>query len=81
MKKPLYNSYDGPYKVLRKSDKIFVIDINGQDTTVSFDRLKPTFVSTGDYLPTDRSEPLPVSTRSGRAVKKPVRFKASNPDV
>ena len=35
VKKPLQNPYDGPYKVLRKSDKTFVIDINGGDTTVS----------------------------------------------
>ena len=60
MKKPLQNLYDGPYKVLRKSDKTFVIDLNGRDTTVSLDRLKPAFVRAGDYLPTDRSQPLPV---------------------
>ena len=45
------------------------------------DRLKPAFVPAGDYLPTDRSQALPMNTRSGRTVKKPVHFKASDPDV
>jgi hypothetical protein len=41
----LKSPYEGPYKVLRRSEdmKTFVLDINGQHKTISIDRLKPTF--------------------------------------
>ena len=87
VKKPLQNPYDGPYKVLNKSEKTFIIEVNGRESTVSLDRLKPAFISAQDYLPTERTLclppplPNPVCTRSGRAVKPPVRFQTSKPDV
>lgn len=35
--------FDGPFKVIRKLRKQFVVDVNGKSTTVSIDRLKPVF--------------------------------------
>lgn len=35
--------YEGPYKVIRRFRKQFVIDVNGKNSTVSIDRLKPAF--------------------------------------
>ncbi|KOC58849.1 Gag-Pol polyprotein [Habropoda laboriosa] len=48
VKGPLQPSYDGPFKVLKRGDKTFIIDINGKHTTVSVDRLKPAFVLIDD---------------------------------
>ena len=57
---PLQRPYNGPYKVISRSDKTFVIDINGREDTVSVDRLKPA--------------PSPVQTRSGRISRPPSWF-------
>ena len=36
--------YDGPYKVLERTDKFFTPDFGGQKDTVSLDRLKPAYL-------------------------------------
>lgn len=36
--------YDGPYKVLKRGTRTFVLDIRGKSTTVSIDRLKPAYL-------------------------------------
>lgn len=44
IKGPLHPPYDGPFKVVKRGNKTFVININGKESTVSIDRLKPPFV-------------------------------------
>ena len=39
--KPLQQPYDGPFKILKHSDKHFTLDIHGHQEVVSLDRLKP----------------------------------------
>ena len=46
VRKPLQQPYDGPYKVLKRADKNYTIDINGRQNTVSLDRLKPAHCET-----------------------------------
>ncbi|GBL95838.1 hypothetical protein AVEN_227092-1 [Araneus ventricosus] len=41
--RPLELPYQGPYKVLRRKEKFFCIEINGKEATVSIDRLKPAY--------------------------------------
>ncbi|GFT99373.1 hypothetical protein TNCV_1221691 [Trichonephila clavipes] len=41
---PLSQNYTGPHKVIRRTDKVFTILINGKMKTVSIDRVKPTYV-------------------------------------
>ena len=36
--------YEGPYKVIRRLRKQFVLDLNGKSTSVSIDRLKPAHI-------------------------------------
>ena len=38
---PLERPYSGPYTVIHKTPKYFVLDLNGKHDTVSIDRLKP----------------------------------------
>ena len=40
VKKSLHPPYDGPYAVLRRSPKYFALDVQGNKTVVSVDRLK-----------------------------------------
>ena len=41
VRKPLQPPYDGPYRVIRRTEKYFVINRNGKEDSVSIDRLKP----------------------------------------
>lgn len=53
----------GPFPVLQREDKFFIIKIYGREETVSLDRLKPAFIDDDCYR-----------TRSGRASRPPARF-------
>lgn len=46
--------YDGPYPVIDRNDKTFVLRINGKNVTVSIDRLKPAYIATEDNQPVQR---------------------------
>lgn len=46
VKAPLTPSYDGPYRVLHKTQKSATILLNGREEVVSLDRLKPAYVET-----------------------------------
>lgn len=41
VRKPLQQPYDGPFRVVERRDKHFVLDLGGRTDTVSVDRLKP----------------------------------------
>ena len=103
VKKPLQPPYSGPFKVIKRTDKYFVLDINGKHDSVSIDRLKPAYIEVPIPMPSTTSDPpstsdpadapanpipnLPpaepqgrsplraTSTRSGRSICLPVRFK------
>lgn len=41
--------YTGPYLVLNRDEKTFTIRINGKDSKVSIDRVKPAYISSDDH--------------------------------
>ena len=83
---PLQSPYEGPYPVLKRSDKSFVITKAGKDVTVSLDRLKPYFTCTfkTTHPPVTQSHtaepetivhtPTPIITSSNTRPKRSVRF-------
>ncbi|XP_065213391.1 uncharacterized protein LOC135840687 isoform X1 [Planococcus citri] len=42
-RKPLDCVYEGPYPVIQRHNKYFILDVNGKQNTVSIDRLKPAY--------------------------------------
>ncbi|XP_042911154.2 uncharacterized protein [Parasteatoda tepidariorum] len=44
VRRPLQPPYSGPFKVLRRSEKVFYLDINGKTEAVSIDRVKPAYI-------------------------------------
>ena len=80
VKKPLQKPYDGPYKVQKRSDKHYTVNINGRDEVISIDRLKPAF---HDIPPSDESIlPLPeATTQQDSTFTKPARVTRSGRQV
>lgn len=76
-RKALQPPYDGPYKVIRQNEHTVTIDKNGQQTTISAQRVKPAFTEhiPDSIHPKEHSQaPPPGRTRSGRISKQTVRF-------
>lgn len=77
--------YDGPYRVISRNIKTFVIDIKTKKVRVTIDRLKPAYIIVDDHSKEDISRemqtPTPNTitkedqrTRSGRRVRFPERL-------
>ena len=87
VRKPLQPPYKGPYKILRRNDKFYILDVNGKEDTVSVDRLKVAYfesdtrttveqppaspITSTTTEPTPITEPAPTSTPT--ASSPPVR--------
>ncbi|KAJ8035111.1 hypothetical protein HOLleu_22227 [Holothuria leucospilota] len=55
VKKPFQPPYCGPYKVISRGDKTFVVEINSKHDTVSRDRLKVAWTDQEDIMPSTQS--------------------------
>ena len=82
--KLLQAPYDHPYRVLKRANKHYTLDIAGRPEVVSLDRLKPAYLESGLVTDVNRStqttstaqptkSPITI-TCSGRRVRTPVRF-------
>lgn len=88
IKPALTPPYTGPHLVIERSDKTFVIDLNGKRTTISIDRVKPAFqisqplkltpaplnVTTHELPQSPQWNEKPTITRSGRRVHFPTNL-------
>ncbi|XP_068243809.1 uncharacterized protein [Palaemon carinicauda] len=45
---PLTRHYRGPYRVISKTTKAFLLDVHGQEDGISIDRVKPAFLERSD---------------------------------
>lgn len=78
IKPPLTPPYDGPYRVIQRKKKYFIIDMKGKKSSISIDRLKAAFVHTEQQQVKTNSSPsdpcATTTTSSGRHVRIPARF-------
>lgn len=80
----LQPTYDGPYEVLNRAEKVYKLRINGKTVHVTVERLKPAYIlADSDTIPTlkqpeTRENPTPTETKtkSGRISRKTVRFQS-----
>ena len=63
VRKPLQPPYDGPFRVISRTDKHFTLDINGRQDTVTVDRLKVAYVND---IPTSCPSPNAAPQHSPR---------------
>ncbi|XP_041988158.1 uncharacterized protein LOC121739689 [Aricia agestis] len=77
-RKPLQSAYLGPFKVIRRVSKAYVIEVQEQEQTVTIDRLKLAYVTTPSEssslaektTPMTTATPKTKLTRSDRRVEK-----------
>ncbi|XP_015189747.1 PREDICTED: uncharacterized protein LOC107073567 [Polistes dominula] len=69
VRRPLEQPYSGPNRVLRRiNDKVYAIEVNGSERTVSTDALKPAYLDTFDAL---AQTSAPASSSSSRPTAAP----------
>ena len=87
VKRPLQPPYDGPFEVVKRTDKHFTLNINGHHDTVSVDRLKAAHIDVDTHPPPPTPQTTTVSnapdrvTRSGRRVHFPDYLSHSCPET
>ncbi|KAK5641787.1 hypothetical protein RI129_010334 [Pyrocoelia pectoralis] len=57
---PLTAPYDGPYEVVRRHEKYFVLKIKGYEERISLDRLKPAFLPQETQVREEHSYSKPI---------------------
>ena len=66
VRKPLDSPYEGPFKVLERSQRTFRLNLGEHEDWVSIDRLKPAFLDDKDPPPTvvkrKRGRPKKISS-------------------
>lgn len=78
LRKSLTPPYEGPFPVISRTDKAFIVKIGNKENAISIDRLKPAFTMNSETMHVPISENTQNNsstyiTRTGRAVKPVVR--------
>ena len=74
VKKTLQPPYDGPFKVLHRTDKHYTLDISGHKKVVSLDRLKPAYMDGPPATSTDIPHYTRTTTTSDTYVLTPLHY-------
>ena len=86
VRSPLQSPYDGPYRIISRTNKFFAIDVKGKQQIISIDRLKSAHLDSHIDVsrtspPSSPTQPTPSApdrqpniTRSGRRVRFPSRL-------
>ena len=82
IRKPLQPTYDGPFRVVKRTDKTFTIGTPRGQKNVSIDRLKPAYLlqnwadttTLGPQQPNPNKLPTQITTRFGRTMHFPKKF-------
>ena len=80
VRKPLQPPYDGPFKVIDRTAKYFILDLNGRKDKVSLDRLKPANLDTAPDADNISNTP-PLTTHSSPSASTPTRATRSGRQV
>lgn len=64
VRKPLQPPYDGPFKVLSRSNKVYNVQLPRRRVRVSIDRLKPAYVLNEEYTERNISDDTPRTQSS-----------------
>ena len=68
VKPSLSPPYEGPYKVVRRTRKFYVLDINGKNNSISIDRIKPAYGVESAHL-ANKAPGLKKSVRFAKSTK------------
>lgn len=77
VRKPLQQPYNGPFKVLKRNNKFFTLDIRGKRETVSLDRLKVAYLEKQADDVARTSETISAKVVKSAPLSKPPASKAS----
>lgn len=62
--KPLQQPYEGPFRVIKRKEKSYKIDLKGKPKYVTIDRLKPAFVENDDDQILQQPSPNKINQRT-----------------
>ena len=71
VRKPLQPPYTGPYKVLHRTPKYFLLDVQGKKETFSIDRLKQAFMESNCDISVPK-DPTPIRDPPSSSSSEPV---------
>ncbi|XP_038072074.1 BDNF/NT-3 growth factors receptor-like [Patiria miniata] len=72
VRKPLQPPYDGPFRVLKRADKYFVLELNGRRDTVGIDRLKVAYSDKDMVTAPDHNPPIVIDKPIAKPTRPPV---------
>lgn len=68
VRKPLQPPYEGPYSVIERHDKYFIVQFPNRKISVSIDRLKPAYILNDNMLSNNNNN-LPLMSTPSTNVK------------